>query len=119
MLDLEAIEASIGELESADTTFVNCEKLASLYIVREHLQDGLKTEIDGITEELLPSYSKYREGKKREQLHELPENTCISELSQLCEELKELVLRLYTSTTAAERCILSDMLECLCGKCKK
>ncbi len=38
MLSLESIEQSITELESRDTSFANCERLAWLYIVHDHLK---------------------------------------------------------------------------------
>ena len=38
MLSLDSIEKTIIELEAKDTTFSNCERLAPLYIVRDHLR---------------------------------------------------------------------------------
>lgn len=38
MLSLESVEKSILELESGDTSFSVCERLAWLYIVRDHLR---------------------------------------------------------------------------------
>lgn len=38
MLSLDEIEKTILELESKDTTFSVCERLAPLYIVRDHLR---------------------------------------------------------------------------------
>lgn len=38
MLSLDVIEQTIMELESKDTTFSTCERLAPLYIVRDHLR---------------------------------------------------------------------------------
>ncbi len=37
MLSREEIEKSILELEEKDTTFATCEKLAWLYVVKDHL----------------------------------------------------------------------------------
>lgn len=37
MISLDKIERAILEHESMDTTYANCEKLAMLYIVRDHL----------------------------------------------------------------------------------
>lgn len=39
MVSLEEIEKTISELEGRDTSFANCEKLAWLYIVRDHLKN--------------------------------------------------------------------------------
>ncbi len=38
MISLESVEKSILELESSDTSFSVCERLAWLYIVRDHLR---------------------------------------------------------------------------------
>lgn len=37
MIDLDEINRTILKLEQNDTTFATCEKLADLYIVRDHL----------------------------------------------------------------------------------
>jgi acyl carrier protein len=37
MLSVEEIDRTILELENKDTTFANCEKLAWLYTVRDHI----------------------------------------------------------------------------------
>lgn len=37
MIDKEAIDKAILELEENDTTYSNCERLAWLYIVRDHI----------------------------------------------------------------------------------
>ena len=45
MLDLEIINETITELEQCDdTNFSVCEKLAILYIVREHYKPNIKTQ---------------------------------------------------------------------------
>lgn len=38
MISLDSVESSILELEQKDTSFTNCERLAWLYIVRDHLR---------------------------------------------------------------------------------
>lgn len=47
MISLDSIEQSILELESSDTSFSVCERLAWLYVVRDHLRgyDEKPTEI--------------------------------------------------------------------------
>lgn len=37
MISVDMLESTILELESRDTTFANCSKLADLYIVRDHI----------------------------------------------------------------------------------
>ena len=43
MISLEELEKTIIELESRDTTFATCERLAWLYIVRDHLTNTKPT----------------------------------------------------------------------------
>lgn len=38
-MNVQVIEDEIIKLEHSDTTWQNCEKLASLYIVRDHLKE--------------------------------------------------------------------------------
>ena len=38
MISLDSVEQSILELEQKDTSFANCERLAWLYIVKDHLK---------------------------------------------------------------------------------
>ncbi len=38
MISLETVENDIAELEKRDTCFATCERLAWLYIVRDHLK---------------------------------------------------------------------------------
>ena len=44
MISLDEVEKTILELESKDTTFAVCERLAWLYIVRDHLMPASKFE---------------------------------------------------------------------------
>ena len=39
MVSLETIEREISELETRETTYATCERLAWLYIVRDHLHE--------------------------------------------------------------------------------
>ena len=51
MINLETIEREISEVEAArDTTYRTCERLAWLYIVRDHLIP--KRMAEGVTEEM-------------------------------------------------------------------
>lgn len=42
MVDLDTVESEIIDLEKRDTTFATCERLAWLYIVRDHLRAGAR-----------------------------------------------------------------------------
>lgn len=50
MLSKREIEQAIGELETAASTYQNCEKLASLYTVYDHMYGKTKTEFMTETE---------------------------------------------------------------------
>ena len=50
MISLEEVEKTILELESKDTSFAVCEKLAYLYIVRDHIKPSGKIESKGASE---------------------------------------------------------------------
>ena len=44
MISLEVIEREISELEARDTSYKACERLAWLYVVRDHLKPEAKGE---------------------------------------------------------------------------
>ena len=92
MLDITEINNTIEELENGSTTFDNCLKLASLYIVRDNYkQDEVEEELDDI----LPAYRKYVDIKTKFQLHETTQEAVIFSLETVCSELKELIITLY------------------------
>lgn len=100
MLDLQMIENTITELEHADTNFANCEKLASLYIIREY-----NTTTNEVTEELsdiLPHYNIYCEKKREYKMDNLTSSAVISALDTVCREIKEFMSTLYSSTDMQE-----------------
>lgn len=44
MLNKDVIDKEILELEKHDTTYATCERLAWLYIIRDHMQEPVVTE---------------------------------------------------------------------------
>ena len=109
MLDMREIENTIEMLENGETTFANCEKLASLYIVREHLQtDETEKEINDI----LPSYRVYADKKEKYSRYEVPAEAVLYSLGGLCSEIKDLVHIVYVNTgTEDERQKLKELIE--------
>lgn len=109
MLDLQEIKNTIIELENSDTNFANCQKLASLYIVRDNLQ---KPEIrqdnsveDGVEKELsdiLPQYQMYVAVKRKYQLGELPRESVLLAMNDVCREVHEFIKTLYQGTDMQE-----------------
>ena len=117
MLDLTLIENTIQELEEKETTFANCEKLAYLYACRDNLaRDEVEEELDDI----LPYYTKYRDIKRRYQLHQTIDHEVLQGMTNVCRELKEFINALYSSTEMhKERVLIRDMLQELNEKYKE
>ena len=100
MLDMAMIENTIQELENADTNFANCDKLASLYIIRDH-----NTITDDVTEELsdiLPHYTIYCDKKRNYQVNKVGEDAMLDSLQTVCHEIYEFMHTLYSSTDMIE-----------------
>ena len=109
MLDLNMVESTIQELEKADTTFSTCEKLAALYIVREHFEKQFKTVVNekesNVVNELsdiLPSYSMYCDKKREYQMNKLGADVVLTSLKEVCREITEFIHTLYSSTDLPE-----------------
>lgn len=108
MLDIEIIEQIIEELENGDTTFFNCNNLASLYIVRENLR---QSKLDKELFDIIPTYRKYCETKKKYQFHEVTESAVDLDLQKVCNEIYEFIKELYSSTESkTEREIIDDLI---------
>lgn len=100
-MNIEDINKTIVELENDSTTFENCQKLASLYIVRQnyltHLESGGKG-IVGEYKDILPQYLKYIDVKRRYQLGEVSEKVVEKHIKLVCKEISEFIHTLYTGT---------------------
>ena len=116
MLNLQEIEDTIHQLENSDTTFNTCEKLASLYIVKEHLQNadtGMVNAENNVVSELhdiLPQYNYFCEVKRKYQMQEVPKEKVITSMRKLCIEVEEFLHTLYSHTDMEEeRQLLQEM----------
>ena len=110
MIDLEEINNTIEELENQPLTFDLCQKLASLYIVREYNADTSDVVIEEYSD-ILPSYNKFCEVKRRYQLSEISEDAIYPSLELLCSEISEFLHILYSSTDSQkERDIIESYL---------
>jgi len=94
-MNIKDINRTISELEKDSTTFENCEKLASLYIVRDNIGN------DEI-EDILPQYIKYVDIKRRYQLGEVSEKLVEKQIKLVCKEILEFLYQLYSSTELPE-----------------
>lgn len=100
-MDIKDINRTIEELEQDSTTFENCQKLASLYIVRQNYETGLNERGNRVKQELrdiLPAYTEYVNVKRRYQLGEISEKIVEKHIKLLSQEISEFLQILYTST---------------------
>lgn len=117
MIDLNVIEDTIEDLEQEPLTLELCEKLATLYICRDNAKSVLNRTRERSDEalselyDILPSYSKYVETKKRYQQYEVVEQMVIIAMQNLCDEITEFISELYHNTeTDTERTIIVNMI---------
>ena len=138
MLDLTLIDNTINELEMSDTNFMNCERLASLYIIKSHFdnytnvpqdmpqditkadKDEISLEISTNTEtsvqkelfDILPHYNMYCDKKRDYQLGKVGKDIVIQSMHLVCNEISEFLHTLYSSTDMQEeRDLIMQMLD--------
>lgn len=128
MLDLQEIENTIHALENASTTFDTCSKLASLYIVRDNLSKPVQTVVDVSNDaavereltDILPTYGKYVDTKRKFQLNQVPEEMLITATKSLCIEIQEFLTIFYSTTELPQsRIIIVETLTKLLEKLSK
>lgn len=105
-MNIQEIENTIKELENADTTFSNCQKLASLYIVKKYHTNTVPQKMnENVVKEfndILPMYSEYCNIKRRYQLKELTEDAVITAIKNVSREIKEFIKTLYANVDTEE-----------------
>jgi len=107
-MDIKDINRTIQELKEDSTTFENCERLAHLYIVREHL---FTNDVQKEFNDILPQYVKYTEMKRKYQLGEISERAIEKQIKAVCKEISEFIHTLYTSTDMpSEREMIKSMI---------
>lgn len=112
MLNLEEINNTITELENGHTTYENCLKLASLYIVKQNLHREKKSDTgdfsrghDDVVKEysdILSAYSEYCDTKRRYQMNEISIRKVLQEMKNVCDEIVEFIRILYSNSDVAE-----------------
>ena len=99
-MNLQEINNTIIELENSDTTFANCQKLASLYIVKEHLHN-VEPKTDNIVikeyKDILPMYFNYCSIKKQYQLNQVTEQAVHTATQDVSREIKGFIQTLYAN----------------------
>lgn len=107
-MDLYLIDSTIDELEQGETTFANCEKLASLYIIKEHFKQyplvlrGLYDEVEDELNDIAPQYKSYCEIKREYQLGKTTKEAVIKSIKGVCKEIEEFLQILYSNTDMPE-----------------
>ena len=105
-MNISEIENTIQELEAGETTFAACDKLASLYIVRNYLKNRTQGTVGGAVakelSDILPEYKRYCDTKRRYQLFEVTQDAVLHAMAGLCKEIDEFMRTLYSSTDSPE-----------------
>lgn len=89
MIDIEAIEETIEELENGETTMSVCHELASLYTIREHFKGARDTNQESDLATLLCDYMCMRDLYRLNALLGTMSDV-ISELYHTCDTSEEL-----------------------------
>lgn len=106
-MNIQDINRTIQELKDDSTTFENCERLAHLYIVKEHMNNAEEE-----YEDILPQYVKYTVMKRKYQLGEIAEQAIEKQIKAVCKEISEFIHTLYTSTDMpSEREMIKSMID--------
>ena len=109
MLNITEINNTITELENGDTTFANCQRLASLYVVRDKFPVNT---VEHELSDILPQYKNYCAVKRKYQLNELTVDAVINSIGGVCKEIQEFIETLYGSTdTPEERERIQQMIQ--------
>lgn len=108
-MNIDDINKEINRLQQ-ENSYEACQKLASLYIVKDHLHPSIQDETEKQLMDILPSYNKYVCTKRNYQLGNAGEKAVEMTLNNLCQEVFEFVVSLYSSTsTPEERCYLQEL----------
>lgn len=108
-MDKNIVNEMIGELESADTTFQNCNDLAALYKVRDELGAN---KVEGEISDILPAYRQYIQIKTNYQSGKADKNKVVDSINLVCKEIYDLIKTLYScSDMPLERIKIQNMVE--------
>ena len=113
MIDVEMLEKAILEHENKDTTYENCEILAWLYIVRQHLREqkeetNLQTKESSIQKHsveksnILPAYFLYIDSKKSFQQGIVSKESVLKHFDILSNQIKDFIKMLYKGSDMPE-----------------
>lgn len=96
-------------------SYESCQKLASLFIVREHITKDTPQRTESTQKQLfdiLPTYSTFAELKRKYKLGNAGEKAVEISLKNLCQEIYEFLIALHSSTdTKEEKACIYALLE--------
>ena len=96
MISIDELNEEIIIIENEPATHTSMQKLANLYIVRDHILSNNKVVAE--YRDILPSYSIYCNNKKKYKLGEITETPVIQSMNILGKEIKEFLQAIYSST---------------------
>ena len=121
MFTFEELDNIILDLENSLQTYSDCQRLADLYIIRNELKNKESQHVDIADstskelDDILPRFRNYCMIKKKYQMNELPKDTLIHAMNDVCKELSEFITTLYSCTEdKLERKAINDMMSNLC-----
>lgn len=108
-MNTDDINKEINRLQQ-ENSYEACQKLAALYIVKDHLRPKTQDSTEKELLDILPSYNKYVCIKRNYQMGDAGEKAVENALKLLCQEVFEFVVSLYSNTnTPEERRYLQDL----------
>lgn len=102
MQNLQTINEFIEGLEAEEPTLKNATQLASLYIVKKHLENIEMTQTEKEIKDILPTYRIYADVKTKYGKNEITEDAVVSALKSLCSEISDLIKILYANSEMAK-----------------
>ena len=113
-MDINQINATIEQLQAGEATFDTCQKLASLYTVRDRLTNCEQNSDVKPPTDILPGYMYYVENKRKYQLKEISADCLYSGMTLLCLEISDFIHGLYSSCdTEMEKIELKNVISSL------
>ncbi len=100
-MNIEDINKEIDRLV-VDNSYESCQKLASLYIIKDHLRPETQNTADKELLDVLPSYNRYVAIKTNYQLGNAGEKAVEIAFKSVCQEIFEFIVALYSGTNSKE-----------------
>lgn len=104
MLNFQDIQETIEKLEQSPTNLPNCEKLACLYIVRDHMKQSENISHENVSEThpVLPNYKEYCTKKQYYQKRQITKQETLPCIRGVCNDLKEFAKMLVENSDSED-----------------